>query len=372
MVGGSRSGCSNASGSNGSHHPPHGSLKKISSKKGAKASSRQKEAATQHSDPLVHCNSSKAPTYGSADYVRAGASSLKTLTDDSLDNSIDAIVLGNGGKKGGKTLIKGRWYASSKEVCNPQTYFEIDIDSFNFEVIRVEEKTPYQTVNLTCTLANLPDAFWCSSPSSKRQSTRAKEMTAGLKAFCRDWPGLAVYLGGVGSRDGNADLEKFWYFFCPTLDAAKGLLCAPNSIAHGILQLGSVREALSCLPDLFKHNHHFTSLKPVGDVIRGLGRKLNVRKPQNYGHLKRMIENKSTRHQVLTEVCSWDRGVWIVRLRSPGPYYADHCVCVDSKNGLILDGAEPFALRLSEESLRGCVGPNSSDAYVADFLEIHK
>lgn len=161
-------------------------------------------------NPNVSSITSSYPaTYGSADYAKVGYAELTAETDDSLDNSIDAIVLGSGVEKGGRTLSTGKWYASSREVCNQQTYFEIEIDSFRFEIIRTGESTAYQTINLSSKCKDPPKKFLCVSPSSKRQSTVAKEMTAKLKSFCRECPGLAVYLGGIGARDVNPQLEKY-------------------------------------------------------------------------------------------------------------------------------------------------------------------
>lgn len=317
-------------------------------------------------------SSSRPPTYGSEDYVQIGCSLLKSTMDDSLDYSIDAIVLGNGAEVAGRKLLKGRWYASSAEVRNPQTYFEIDIESFSFDVIRAGDRTGYPTIDLAADSTDPPNVFWCESISSKRQSTRACEMTLKLKTFCQENPGLGVFLGGVGERETNGELKSYWIQSIRTLAAAKDFWCVPNAIAHGILRVCGYEVALRSLAGLAKFNRKFKSFKPIGDTVRGLGLKLCVRKPSNYGLLKRKIEDKRLRSEMIAEVCSWNKGIWIVRLRSPSPHSADHCICVDAGSQIILDGGEPYALRLSEASLRGCVGPNNSEAFVADFLEIHK
>lgn len=93
-----------------------------------------------------------------------------------------------------------------------------------------------------------------------------------------------------------------------------GLLCVPNAIAHAIMQLRDDRVALRSLTAFDKHNRQFRSFKPIGDVIRGLDYKLNVRKPEKYGVLKRKAEDKNLREGLIAEVCSWTKGVWLVRL----------------------------------------------------------
>ena len=44
-------------------------------------------------------------------------------------------------------------------------------------------------------------------------------------------------------------------------------------------------------------------------------------------------------------ICDRVEGVWIARLRQVG--LVDHCVCMDSKRGLIYDGEEKFPIRLT-------------------------
>lgn len=109
--------------------------------------------------------SSHPATYGSANYALAWTCDLKAATDESIAYSIDTILLGNGVRNVGKNLLTSRWNASSKEVCNQQTYFEIDISSFSFEVVHNDERSRYQTINLSCHDKDLPSEFFCFSQS---------------------------------------------------------------------------------------------------------------------------------------------------------------------------------------------------------------
>lgn len=218
-----------------------------------------------------------------------------------------------------------------------------------FRAICSDAKSMYLKIDLTCKSPDASSAWKYKSSNGKRAVTRSKEMNFKLKSFCRSCSGLGVHLGGIGARDENKLLENFWYFYFPTLNEAKGLLCVPNAIAHGVLQFFDVNQALKCLPVLSRHNRQFPSFKTIDDIIRGLGCKLSVRKPGNYDTLKRMVEIKTDSHKVMEEVCSWKRGVRIIWLHTTSPHSVDHCVCVDFGNEHILDGTEPFALTFSED-----------------------
>lgn len=50
----------------------------------------------------------------------------------------------------------------------------------------------------------------------------------------------------------------------------------------------------------------------------------------------------------------------------------DHVICVDSSRRLILDSAEPCALRLSEEALKALGTLNGREVRIAEVRELYK
>ena len=91
------------------------------------------------------------------------------------------------------------------------------------------------------------------------------------------------------------------------------------------------------------------SLKPVGTLVNPLRVGLEVHK---LGKGSNMRVYMMDRWEGIRWICDRVEGVWILRLRQVS--FVDHCLCVDSKRGLIYDGEGAFRICLTPESLALC------------------
>ena len=107
------------------------------------------------------------------------------------------------------------------------------------------------------------------------------------------------------------------------------------------------------------------SLKPVGTLGNQLRVGLEVHKLGKSGNMRVYMKD---RWEGFRWICDQAEGVWIVRLTQVG--LVDHCVCVDSKRGLIYDGEEEFPIRLAQESLALCGGVGARKLRIAEVRQI--
>lgn len=61
---------------------------------------------------------------------------------------------------------------------------------------------------------------------------RAMQVKPQVIEFCRKYAGLAVFVGGVGSRGDSAGLSAYLSIFNPFLNASASVDCIPASIGH--------------------------------------------------------------------------------------------------------------------------------------------
>lgn len=102
------------------------------------------------------------------------------------------------------------------------------------------------------------------------------------------------------------------------------------------------------------------SLRPLGPIVHEIGpTKVNI-------ELRKLpsLDLHTIEQSRAFEAFEWftkegQSQVYVIQLKSPGRRL--HAVCVDTKNGLVIDNFQPCALRLSTASLWVCAGSGVGD-----------
>ena len=184
--------------------------------------------------------------------------------------AIEAVVFGDGSKdKRGRELTRGQFYGSAKATGRHENFHPID-----FQSLDVSKHGGARVELTTRGVSNdMPRALLClllEQPRTRNHtSVRRKDVVAqAIRSYCMRNPGVAVLLGGPGSRGESKALQKY-------LTAEQGAVfmrsndgsCVRASLLNALFCLAGRDAASSAVKILEQDGMHYQNLKPLGLVV---------------------------------------------------------------------------------------------------------
>ena len=301
-------------------------------------------------------------------YYTAKASK-KTRREISETFNIESVVCGDGQRnKSGLSLRNLVIYASDRLDGGIESYWEVDPDSLMFTTRGGRRGGNWHTrpISDRAKERELTEVPRVNIPSRKRKNyswIREKLRDEGLRWLYQN-RGCALSIGGPGERSSIEDVEKHLVRGLGTvLEKQNDGNCMTAAITNAV-DIVSGREAAESLREYFyEYNPHYLKIREATLLLRNLGAGAEMRKlpKEDLG-----IFNANR----FAYLASRESFVYIVHVFEPK--VCSHTVVIDANRRIIVDSAEDYPMRLSEELLRKCGGDQSKSLRVGEVRMIVK
>ncbi|KAI0560883.1 hypothetical protein FGB62_98g054 [Gracilaria domingensis] len=272
--------------------------------------------------------------------------------------NINSIMTGDGSTFGDITFEKGRLYASANSRGGPEHYWPIHRRSLRVAPLSSSTNPTISTRHVTeesLRRGSLPPAHQLPDTHPGlglpargfRASTTSQSYADRAIRTAELYPGASVTVGGPGARASSSSSRQLQVLSAGRLHSRSSgrhdcLVSAVVNAVDSMLDLASARLSDRALRDSAVPLEHIGS---TSRALQSTGLGLNLRQvPVDDRSISGVIRAANRRRD----------GYVLVRLQSGDE--VDHVVTVDARRGLILEGAEEYPLRLSEETLRLCGG----------------
>ena len=257
---------------------------------------------------------------------------------------VTRLVVGSGREnKHGTALKKGKLYAAENLNGDVESFFRIEMMALDVDI-------------------DLPLRF-PTKPLSTAEHQKTERYTTHIKTwvelyqFMCNHPDECVVVGGPGFRPTTNATTVFRMTEYPKVHMrSRGRDCLWGAIVNAVDVLIGKSSAELVEETLRQDAIVFPSLGSTAIRIRTLNLGLELRK----------VKGPHT----LDSVCAIREGVLIVRLTRGCA--ADHVVAIDLSTRLILDSAEEYPLKLTQEALGLCVGEGLGKPFVRECRRLIK
>lgn len=283
--------------------------------------------------------------------------------------NIESVVCGDGQRnKSGLSLRNLRIYASDRLDGGIESYYEVDSDFLMFTArggrrggnwhtravsdrAKEKEQTPVPRVNI---------------PSSKRKNhtrVRYKLHHAALRWLYENRD-FALSVGGPGERSSIKGVEGLLVRDKGTIfEKQNDCNCITAAITNAVDIVSGRKHAEALREYFFEANPHHIKIREATLLLREM---TTVAEMRLLPKQDRAIFNKDR----FAFLDSRKSSVYVVHVFEPK--VSSHTVVIEANRNIIIDSAEQFPMRLSEELLRKCGGDHASNLRVGEVRMIVK
>lgn len=283
--------------------------------------------------------------------------------------NIESVVCGDGQRgPNGLCLRKSVIYASDRIDGGLESYWEVDPSSLMFSTRGGRCGGNWRTRAVTAKAKKRAPAVVprVNIPASKRKNfhwIRTKLRDAAT-VWLRANEGHALSVGGPGARGGINGVEQHLLREAgPIYEKQSDGNCVSAAITNAIDAVCG-REVAKALREYFyKENPNYLKIREAAILLQKLGTGAEMRKIP-----KRDWELFNA--NPFAYLATRESGVYIVHLYELK--VATHALVIDVNRGLIIDSAEDYPMRLSEELLRKCGGDHAKALRVDEVRMVVK
>ena len=143
----------------------------------------------------------------------SAASEVDVSTTKTCNWNIEVLLYEDSSIKSGITLQRGKWYASANVSGGVESFYEVESilitisgnegRSFMFPAKRVIENASTPSTPTACIVPKYRN--------TRLQSTgdRTHVIKGAVMKFCRENPGVALVIGGIGARNAHQEANLF-------------------------------------------------------------------------------------------------------------------------------------------------------------------
>lgn len=284
-----------------------------------------------------------------------GCGNVRTVSKPGVSQSkfnIESVLCGDGSRHNGVSLNNLVFYASGRIDGGRESYHQIDPSSLALSTRGATMGGNWRTRPITEAAKKRPmtEVPRITIPSNKRENRTYKQKK--LRQAALAWMfvnrGVALSVGGPGSREGIPNVSQYYAREAGVVfEQQQDDNCMSAAIVNAldIVRGRSVAEAVQAFIE--EDAPHLLSLKDVPPLLQRAGAKAEAQRIP-----------KSERPVFLSDpfryISRATSGVYLLHLHQLG--VVDHIVVVDANRNLIIDSAEEYPMRCSEELLRKCGG----------------